>query len=126
MFVVASLVLSAGCNSNAPGPNSPKTYPVTGTVVRADGSPFPGGAIQFHAKAKSDVTSIGDIDEKGHFSMRSITVDGKLVGTPEGEYEIVITPASLSQEQPVQSIMLSRTVVIRAGEKNELALQLDP
>jgi len=125
LLLAALVTFSGGCSSNAPTRDVPKTYPVVGTVMRADGSPFPGGSIQFRPKARSTVTIIGDIDEKGYFTMRSVGADGKLEGTPEGEYDVIVTPISLSQEEQVQSITLAKTVVIRPGEKNELALKLD-
>lgn len=120
LFLAASC-LCAGCSSG-PGGDGPNTYPVAGKVVRADGSAFPGGSIEFRPLAPNSVTTVGDIDDNGGFTLRSLTSDNRLVGAPEGEYRVVITPYSASQDQQIQPITLAKTVTIKADDKNELTL----
>lgn len=113
------LLSVAACSTG----NAPKTYPVTGKVLRKDGSPFPGGAIEFRPKAKLDGSVLGEIDEKGSFAMRSLIGTHRLQGVPEGEYDVTINPAST--DQTVQPITWTKTVTVRADGKNDIVIQLE-
>jgi hypothetical protein len=123
IVAVLAAVAIIGC-SNAPPRDAPTTYPVTGVVLQGDGSPFAGGTLEFRPKNSSNVNTIGDIDETGHFALRTLLADGKVDGAPEGDYQVTITPLSQSQDQQMQSYVLKKTVKIRPGEKNELVLKI--
>jgi hypothetical protein len=113
-------LLAGGCGGKG---QRLKTYPVKGKVVRADGSPFLGGSIEF--RSASGVGASGTISrDDGSFTL--VTVDDKgrkYDGTVEGPAQVTVLPAvghdqkSASGGAPLP-IVLPSPVTIKP-EKND-------
>lgn len=79
-----ALVFAVGCGGSGGGKT---TYPVSGTVKFADGSPLTAGEINFVSK---DTTARGKIQSDGSFKLGTYK-DGD--GAPAGSYRISIVGA---------------------------------
>jgi hypothetical protein len=88
-ILLPTLVLAAGCMR---APPLPKTHPSTGTVVYQGGEPVRGGSVQFNSPNDNLLRIIGQINDKGEFTLRTIK-DIEAQGAPEGDYEVVVTPS---------------------------------
>jgi hypothetical protein len=82
----AAWLCLAGCSSG------PKTYPVEGTVVFKDGTPFPGGLVEFEpvtADPKLRVNARGAVQPDGTFRLTTFK-EGD--GAVEGQHRAVVLP----------------------------------
>jgi hypothetical protein len=126
MLLVAALLLAAGCQGNS---NLPKTYPVRGKVVFADGTPLRGGLVQFTPENKAEVTITGAIQEDGSFTLTTLAENESLTGAPEGQHTVTILPP-LGQDQrapkgmPQHPIQLREPVTVKADGPNTFTLTL--
>ncbi len=87
-LTLAGLFLAGGCTSKA----VPITYPVTGKVVFADGTPLTGGLVQFKSEANADVTTTGVIQPDGSFTLSSTVGQEQVTGAVEGPHTALILP----------------------------------
>jgi hypothetical protein len=78
--------VAVGC-----GTASPPTYPVTGQVLFADGSPFKrGGRVEFRCSQVSPVAiARGRIGEDGKFQLETVQVGD---GAVAGEHQAIVVP----------------------------------
>ena len=82
-FILATgCLLSAGCRDSGP-----RTFPVSGKVVFADGSYAQFGDIEFRAESGEHVTARGKINNDGTFRLKSL---GNRSGTVAGWHQVVI------------------------------------
>lgn len=98
--LIALLLFTIGCNTK------PATYPVSGTVKFADGTPLTGGSVEFR-NITDDITkqvnARGEIGPDGKFQLTTFAPnDGALAGEHQvcifpPSYEI---PSNLSSEPP--------------------------
>lgn len=87
------LVVIGGCQKG-PVP----TYPVTGEVVFAEGTPLPGGNIELAPRAgEVKASARGVIEEDGAFRL-STFIEGD--GAVAGEHAVLIIPARQRGERP--------------------------
>jgi hypothetical protein len=63
------------------------TYPVSGKVLRADGSPLPGGLVTFVPGDAKAPKATGPIAQDGTFSLNT---EGIAPGAPAGEFKVRI------------------------------------
>lgn len=84
------LVVAAGCG----GPEFPKTHPIRGKVLLPDGTPMPGGHIEFESLAHPDLRAAGSIGPDGTFEAVATykTTGRETPGLVEGEHRIRIEP----------------------------------
>ena len=81
------LVFVVGCG---PDNGSLPTYPVTGEVVFADGSPLRGGRVEFRSMDNSPaVVASGHFGDDGKFQLRTYRPGD---GAVEGEHQVVVSP----------------------------------
>jgi hypothetical protein len=104
----------------------PVTYPVTGTVLMLRGTPYSGGAVQFHPERDEDLTVLGDIDKDGTFRLRTIKGRQRVDGAPEGAYRVTIRPAMGSdQKAPFAEFTVDKVYQIEPTDNN-LEIRADP
>ncbi len=127
-LVVAMLALSfaAGCHGTR---KLPRTYPVSGKVLHADGTAVSGGLIQFTPEKDTGVTTTGAIQPDGTFTLRTVVDNEDVAGAVEGPHTVTILPP-LDQEQrapgglPPQPIQLRDPVTVKADGPNTFTLTL--
>jgi len=118
LLMLALLLGGAGCGS---APALPKGYPARGTVVYAGGQPMKGGSIQFECATDPLLHAVGEIDEKGAFSLRTVK-DAVADGAPEGDYQVIVRPAPpasgdvLAAHKGVRPITLEETYKVEAKD----------
>jgi hypothetical protein len=89
LMLVTGALLLAGCGSKD---GLPKTYPVKGKVLDAQGAPLKGGTAMFQSKTDTTLTVSGTISETdGSFEVKTIRNKQQVAGAPEGEYEVTIS-----------------------------------
>src|SRR5688500_17008730 len=101
-ILVVGMLFLAGCSGSRS--DLPATYPVTGQVVDAKGSPLRGGTVQFETGWASDLTAVGVIRPDGTFTVKTFRDEVEVSGAPEGEYQVTISPppgADSSARPPV-------------------------
>lgn len=123
------LVAGVGCSENrtAPTPEAPK-YGVKGKVVYRDGSPMPGGVIEFRSTKDPTVTTLGQIQADGTFTLISISDKQNSSGALEGPHTVTITP-KLAGDQTAQPILepitLPRPYTVKAEDQNDFTITID-
>lgn len=118
---VALVIAVAGCSGGTP---LPKMYPVTGRVETKAGKPMKGGSIQFNLASDPLLRVVGEIQDDGAFTLRTVKDNSTGPGAPEGEYQVVVTPALVMVAQGdlkiahkgVDAIPLAQTFKIEAKE----------
>lgn len=118
LAICAALGIS-GCTAK----EMPATFPVQGKVLQADGTPLHGGAVQFRSLENPVYTTIGDIDQDGNFTLRTLANNERIDGAPPGKYQATVIPDS--NDQSNRSVILATIYTIKEGEKTELILKLD-
>jgi hypothetical protein len=122
-----ALLLAVGCAGG--GKPMPKTYPVTGKVVQADGSPLAGGLIHFKPETNAEVTTTGVIQSDGSFTLRTTLDTQQVPGAVEGPHTVTILPP-LGQDQHAargmapQPIQLRETYTVKAEGANNFTITL--
>jgi hypothetical protein len=123
---LAALVLAAGCKPVKP---LPKTYPVSGKVVHADGTPLNGGLVQFKPQGNTTVTTSGAILADGSFALSSFIDDQKVPGAVEGPHAVTILPPQ-GQDQRAgkglafQPIELGEPLTVKPDGENNFTITL--
>lgn len=81
------MVLAAltGCGEGAAPDVGVATYPATGKVLKADGSPLSGGIVTFVPGDEKALKASGPITPDGLFTLNT---DGVAPGAPAGEYRV--------------------------------------
>ena len=86
---LAVLLLAGGCSS---GKALPRTYPVTGKVVFADGTPMTGGLVQFKSESNPEVITTGAIQPDGSFTLTTTLDKQQATGALEGPHSALVLP----------------------------------
>jgi hypothetical protein len=88
--VALALLGLAGC-----GGGGPKTYPVRGKVVLADGDvqQLAGSYVEFMLESDSTMRASGTIEPDGSFALQTLHEGKILKGAPEGTYRARIIPS---------------------------------
>lgn len=123
---LAALFLVTGCTG---GKAVPKTYPVSGKVVHADGTPLRGGLIQFKPQGNAAVTTSGPIAADGSFTLSSFIDEQKVAGATEGPHTVTILPPQgqdqgAARGRSVQPVELRETFTVRADGENKFTIAL--
>jgi hypothetical protein len=124
--VPLALLLLAGCPGGKP---MPKTYPVSGKILHADGTPYAGGLVQFKPEGKEDVITTGKISSDGTFTLNSTVGTQQATGAVEGRHTVTILPP-LGQDQhalkgaPPQPIQLRETCTVKPDQENKFTITL--
>ena len=120
------LVGIVGCGGND-APEHPTTYPVTGTVVAADGTPLTDGMIELRTAEGKPLSAMGMIQPDGTFELSTMSGNQKLPGAVAGLHQVTVIPPS-SDPQDIQStampISLPTPVEVRAQAENQLTVKL--
>jgi hypothetical protein len=104
----------------------PATFPVTGSVLREDGTPYRRGSLQFRPDSNEDFTVRGDIEENGTFRLHTLKGNGRADGAPAGAYEVTISPAlGPDRKAPFAPFVAPKKYVVEAGENN-LEIKINP
>jgi hypothetical protein len=118
----------------------PTTYPVQGKVVYQDGKPVQGGSIWFQPEENAHVSTSGEIQPDGTFTLSSSMAGGHAQGAIAGSYRVTVTidlakssvkgSAGSSSESAASppmarrvlpqlvSVMLPETYTVTAGDNN--------
>jgi hypothetical protein len=125
---LTAVLLAAGCKGAKP---LPKTYPVTGKVLHADGSPYAGGLVQFKPEGNDDVTTTGLIQPDGSFTLTSTVDKQQVPGALEGRHTVTVLPP-LAQDQramkgtPPLPVELRETCTVKPDGDNNFTITLPP
>jgi hypothetical protein len=114
LAAVALMLSSGGCNT---GPEPPKTYPVEGQVRLKDGTPLPGGGIEFRSTIDPSKSTFGQIKEDGTYSLYTIYGNKKVDGAMEGPHRVTITPLSKDRTATMPT-EYPDLYTVKPGEKN--------
>jgi hypothetical protein len=87
VLTVATTLLAglSGCGEGKLPNVGVPTYPVSGKVLRADGSPLPGGLVTFVPKDAKAPKATGPIARDGSFSLNT---EGIAPGAPAGDFKV--------------------------------------
>lgn len=126
LVLLAVVSLGAGgCGGD--GQDHPDTYPVTGTVVAADGKPVAGGMIEFRSTVGKPLSALGVIGPDGTFELATMSGNRKLPGAVAGSHQVTVIPPALDT-QDVQStaepVNLRAPVEVRGDGENHFTIKL--
>ena len=117
-------LLAMGCGKHADP--VPTTYEVRGRVLKADGSPYINGLIEFRCDSDPTVTTNAIIQPDGSFVLETLAGDKKIPGAIAGMHQVTITPL-MTGDQTEQSvagpIFLRQKYEVTAG-LNDLEIRL--
>jgi hypothetical protein len=125
---LAALLLAAGCSGSS---KLPKTYPVHGKVVYADGTPLAGGLVQFQPEGHDELKTTGVTGADGSFSLSTTRDNERADGAIEGPHKVIILPP-LAQDQhapkglPPQPVQLRETFTVKPDGPNTFTLTVPP
>lgn len=108
----------AGGGCQSAGPSLPKTYPVTGQVVLKGGRPLTGGMVEFRSTADPALTTLGDIEPDGRFTLRTLFNGQALPGAVEGAHQVTVSPPRNRESHGGQAIGLPQSYTVEAKENH--------
>ncbi len=110
----AIVLMSSGCQ------NKPTAYPVDGRVEYKDGSPVPGGTVEFQTKLDDGkiVNARGVIGEDGSFQL---TTFEKNDGALAGKHTAIIVPPPIKDE----TVKAPKTILSRYMDYSKSGLQFE-
>ncbi|HKI37563.1 MAG TPA: hypothetical protein VKA46_37250 [Gemmataceae bacterium] len=122
---LAGLLLAAGCTGS--GKPLPTTYPVSGKVLYADGTPMTGGLVQFKPEGNPDVTTTGAIQQDGSFTLNSTVEKQQVEGAIEGPHTVTILPPLGEDQRAARGgaplpVQLRETITVKADGPNNFTL----
>jgi hypothetical protein len=125
LMALGALVLAAGCSGGA---KVPKTYPVSGKVLQADGKPMTGGVVQFVPKNNLDVTTSGEIQADGSFTLSTVAENKKVTGATEGPHTVTVLPPVQSQKSEQGSappaILIPEAYTVKSDGENNFTINI--
>jgi hypothetical protein len=113
--------IALGCRASGP-----KTSPVTGQVLTAEGTPLSGGLIEFSAVSGS-ARAVGTIQKDGRFTLYTVGEKDRQTGAQQGTYRVTVTQRlghDQTQKATPLAVSLPNTITVHAGQPNELTLRL--
>jgi len=121
-FLAAGLLF--GCGSGGKQSDFPDLHPVKG-VVKRDGTPVKGGAVQFFPDpAQPDFLINSEVSTEGAYELSTVRTTDKSgerkTGAATGTYKITFTPPLGDQTAggAVNPIELTKTFTVAAGDNN--------
>jgi hypothetical protein len=120
LVLLLAVLATAGCRGGA---DMPKTYPVTGSVVRG-GKPVAGGALQLTAVGDNTVTVTGEVGPDGAFTLTALKGVTKAAGAPAGEYRVTYIFPVAADQRTSPPLTLPRAYKVEPQE-NRLTLDLE-
>jgi hypothetical protein len=86
-----AILICCGCGKT-PTPPLPETHPVIGSVKYTDGSPLPGGLVQFQSEIDSTVTTVGQISPAGEYALSTVRTGQRSEGAVPGPNRVTVVP----------------------------------
>jgi hypothetical protein len=121
VLLALSFCMTAGCQ---PGSKKmPAMHPVEGKVVYKTGQPMTGGVVNFQSQADQSLTTTGEIQPDGSFSLSTFADKERVKGAPLGEYRVTVVPP-LGADHSVRPISIAKPYKIEAKE-NRFTITLD-
>jgi len=120
VLLALSFCLAAGC---AAGKKMPAMHPVEGKVVYKAGQPLTGGVVSFQSQADQSLTTTGEIQPDGSFSLWTFVDKERVKGVPPGEYRVTVVPP-LGADHSVKPISIAKPYTVEAKE-NRFTITLD-
>ena len=121
--VLLTLVLSLSPGCQPAGKKMPAMHPVEGKVLYKTGQPMNGGTVKFQSTTDTTLSTAGEIQPDGSFSLTTFAEKERVKGAPPGEYRVTVIPA-LGKEHAVQPIMLPKPYKVEARD-NTFTITLD-
>ena len=87
-----ALLAASGCGGDSGAPRRVAVFPVTGSILRADGKPLSGGQVYFVPR-NGVLTSEGKIGSDGSFTL---VTGNSGEGAPPGDFKVRIEPSDPS------------------------------
>jgi len=114
-------LLLLGC-AQEPAAPVVDTFPLSGKVIAANGSPASEGAVTLRDVDDPNKLSTGEVDVDGNFELKTVVGNKVVVGTQAGKYRVTYSPVSLSQD--VLPVELKEFYTIENGQ-TELTIKLE-
>jgi hypothetical protein len=90
ILVGVALLCTVGCSKRS---SLPETYPVRGKVVFQGGQPVRGGAVWFQPQNDPHVSTSGEINPDGTFTLHSSRAGGHSPGAIAGPHRVTVVAA---------------------------------
>jgi hypothetical protein len=119
--VAVVIACGSGCSS---GPAPLKTYPVRGQVILKGGQPLAGGVVEFHSSSEPSLTTLGDIEADGKFTLRTLFQGQNLPGAVPGGYEVTVFFPTDGDLRATASVQLPQPYTIEAKE-NQFNIEVE-
>lgn len=122
---ILGLLGPSGCGGS--GADLPETYQVTGKILQEDGSPMNGGLVEFQATTGAPVTTNGEIQPDGTFTLTTMIEEKKLPGAVPGTYRVVIIPLmsdQAEQQHAFEPMTVPQTYDVKSDGANEFTIEL--
>jgi len=116
LALIVGVLLLVGCRAGRPA--LPKTYPVKGKVVDANGAPLKGGFVQFETDKPTDMTVVATIESDGAFSAKTFRDKEEMPGAPEGEYRLVVNRQIADGNAPPPAFTMPKPYKVEAKDNN--------
>jgi hypothetical protein len=118
LLALAVAVVIAGGSGCSSGPAPPKTYPVSGQVITKEGQPLAGGVVEFHSTSEPALTTLGDIEPDGKFTLRTLFQGQNLPGAVQGGYEVTVFFPMDGDRRGTASVRLPQPYTVEAKENH--------
>ena len=115
------LTLTTGCQSG--DRKMPAMHPVVGKVSYKSGEPLTGGAVKFQSATDTTLSTTGEIQPDGSFTLSTFANKERVKGAPPGEYRVTVIPP-LGTEHAIQPITLPKPFTVEARD-NTFTITLD-
>lgn len=116
-----------GCGPKQPA--APKTYPVKGNLLDANGEPVASALVEFRSTTNETWKATGVTTQDGTFSLKAFVGNSQIEGTIAGAHRVVVIPP-LPQTQAVQAnvrpISLAEEYTVNEQGENNFTIQLPP
>ena len=121
VLLVLWLSLTTGCQSG--DRKMPAMHPVVGKVFYKTGQPLTGGSVKFQSATDTSLSTAGEIQADGSFTLSTFANSARVKGAPPGEYRVTVVPP-LGAEHAVQPITLPKPYKVEARD-NMFTITLD-
>jgi hypothetical protein len=124
LICLTGTIATAGCSGR--DASMPPTYPVTGSVLTANGKLYEGGSLQFRPEKNEEFTVTGDIEKDGTFRLRTLRGNTRADGAPAGAYQVTISASHGPDRKPKFATFTAPQKYTVEPNENKLEIRADP